>query len=152
MLFFNNNKSNKSFQGDIFDLNIKADLIYIDPPYIPLKGSLTHYRDFYHFLEGITDYSNWHKDIDYKSKNLKLKTTYNIWEDKKNIKNGFIQLIEKFKDSILVISYRNDGIPSIEEITEILENYGKKVRIEMIDYKYVLSNKKNLKETLIIAV
>ena len=82
--------------------------------------------------------------------NKKLKSVYNIWEDKKNIINGFEKLIEKFKDSIIVISYRDDGVPTIEEIKNILKKYNKKVHIERIDYKYVLSKKENLKEVLII--
>lgn len=147
---FDNKKFNKVYCNDIFELDVKVDLVYIDTPYIPQKGSLTHYRDFYHFLDGLTDYENWHKQIDYKSKHKKLESTYNIWEDKKNIINGFNDLIEKFKDSIIVISYRNDGIPTIEQIKDILEKNGKNVHIEKVDYKYVLSKKQNLEEVLII--
>lgn len=149
---FNNNKENKSFCGDIFDLDVNVDLVYIDTPYISNKGTLTHYRDFYHFLDGLTDYYNWNEQIDYESKHKKLLSEYNIWEDKKNIINGFQNLIKKFKNSKLVISYREDGIPSIEEITQILEDNEKKVHTESIDYRYVLSKKQNLKEVLIIGV
>jgi len=147
---FDNNKKNKAYNSDIFELNIQADLVYIDTPYIPQKGSITHYRDFYHFLDGLTDYDNWHREIDYGSKHKKLKSIYNIWEDKKRILEGFENLIEKFQDSILVISYRSDGIPTVEEIVNILKKYEKKVRVESIDYQYVLSKKQNLKEVLII--
>ena len=147
---FDNNKENKVYNSDVFELNVKADLVYIDTPYIPKKGTLTYYRDFYHFLDGLTDYNNWHKDIDYESKHKKLKSTYNIWEDKSKILEAFTRLIEKFKDSILIISYRSDGVPTIEEISNVLEKYGKKVTIETIDYQYVLSKKQDLKEVLII--
>ena len=147
---FDNKKENKSYQCDVFELEVKADLVYIDSPYIPQKGSLTHYRDFYHFLDGLSDYYQWGTQIDYESKHLKLKSVYNIWEDKKRILEGFEKLIEKFQESILLISYRSDGIPSIEDICDILKRYDKKVRVEMIDYQYVLSKKKNLKEVLII--
>ena len=147
---FNNQKNNIVFNSDILELDVKVDLVYIDPPYIPSKGTLTHYRDFYHFLDGLSNYEKWHEEIDYESKHRKLKSTYNIWEDKKRILEGFEDLIEKFKDSILVISYRSDGIPTIEEISNILKKYGKKVKVEMIDYQYVLSKKQNLKEVLII--
>ncbi|MBI2447635.1 MAG: DNA methyltransferase, partial [Candidatus Omnitrophica bacterium] len=44
-------------------------------------------------------------------------------------------------DSILVVSYRSDGIPSIEEIENLMRKY--KTNIEELkrkDYKYVLSN------------
>jgi len=147
---FNNHKDNRAYNFDIFKLDIKVDLVYIDTPYIPQKGTLTHYRDFYHFLDGLTDYYNWDREIDYSSKHKKLKSNYNIWEDKKSILDGFDKLIKKFKDTILVISYRSDGVPTIEEISTILRRYGKIVRVESIDYKYVLSKKQNLKEVLII--
>lgn len=147
---FDNKKDNKVYNKDIFELDIKTDLVYFDTPYIPQKGTLTHYRDFYHFLDGLTNYDNWDEAIDYNSKHKKLKSIYSIWEDKKNIKNGFENLIEKFKDSIIVISYRSDGIPTIKEISKILEKHGKKVDIETINYKYALSKKRNLEEVLII--
>ena len=147
---FDNSRDNSAYNSDIFELDIEVDLVYIDTPYIPQKGTLTHYRDFYHFLDGLTDYFNWDREIDYGSKHRKLKSVYNIWEDKKNILSGFEELIKKFQQSILVISYRSDGIPTVEEISDILRRYGKKVKIETIDYQYVLSKKQNLKEVLII--
>lgn len=147
---FDNKKNNQVFCNDIFDLNINVDLVYIDSPYIPSKGSLTYYRDFYHFLDGLSDYYNWINKIDYNSKHKKLKSTYNIWEDKKEIELGFEKLIEKFKNSTIVISYRDDGIPSINQLVEILKKNGKEVSIESINYQYVLSKKQNLKEVLII--
>ncbi len=148
---FNNGKVHKAYNLDVFNIDINVDLVYIDSPYIPEKGSLTYYRDFYHFLDGLTNYEDWHQEIDYSSKHKKLKSTYNIWEDKKNILNGFDRLLEKFKNSIIVISYREDGSPSIDEISLLLKKYNKKVKIETIDYNYVLSKKENLKEVLIIA-
>jgi len=147
---FNNNKENISINKDIFDISNNYDLVYIDTPYIPKKGSITTYGDFYHFLNGLVEYKNWNEKIDYSTKNLKLKSIYSIWEDKKNILSGFSDLLENFKDSILVISYRFDGIPSINEIKGILQEQGKTVEIKEIDYKYALS-KTNLKEILIIA-
>jgi len=148
---FDNEKCNQSYCGDIFDLNVKADLVYIDTPYIPSKGTLTLYGEFYHFLDGLTDYPNWGNKIDYNSKHRKLHQQYSVWEDKKNISMGFEKLIEKFKDTIMVISYKEDGIPSIEDITQILLSKNKKIRIESVDYKYVLSKKQDSKEVLIIA-
>ena len=147
---FDNYRDNRAYNSDVFELDIEVDLVYIDTPYIPQKGTLTHYRDFYHFLDGLTDYSTWHREIDYSSKHRKLKSTYNIWEDKKKILEGFENLIKKFQNSILVISYRSDGVPTIEEIADILKKYGKRVQIETIDYQYVLSKKQNLQEVLII--
>jgi len=147
---FDNGHKNKVFNKDVFDLDVKPDLIYIDTPYIPSKGTLTNYRNFYHFLEGITDYHNWEEKIDFNSKHKKLYDKYNIWNDKRNIYNGFVKLIDKFNQSKILISYRGDGIPTIDELINILKREGKKVRVEKIDYKYVLSRKNNLKEYLLI--
>jgi adenine-specific DNA methylase len=45
---------------------------------------------------------------------------------------------------------REDGTPSIEEISKILKDIGKVVEIKTMDYKYVLSKKQNIKEVLIM--
>lgn len=135
---------------DVLKLELsKPDLVYLDPPYIPEKGTLTTYQDFYHFLNGLSDYYNWHKNIDYKSKHLKLLSDYSIWEDRQNIINGFDNIVKNFKNSIIVISYRNDGIPSIQELVLLLEKHGKTVSSHSLDHQYVLSKKKG-QELLII--
>ena len=41
----------------------------------------------------------------------------------------------KFKDSTLVISYRDDGIPSTDELIVMLEAIGKRVEVKKLDYK-----------------
>lgn len=147
---FDNEKENKSFHSDIFDLNVKADLVYIDTPYISSKGIGVNYFDFYHFLEGITSYDRWGGLIDEKSKHKKIKNGKNEWCNKGEIHGAFEKLFDKFKDSILVVSYRDDGTPTIEELVEMLKKYKKTVTVKKLDYKYVLSNETS-KEVLIIA-
>ena len=148
---FSNSISNESKCEDVFNLNIEhVDLVYIDPPYIPQKGSITTYQDFYHFLNGLVCYKDWSTRIDYGSKHLKIKSQYSIWEDKKEILKGFDTLFKKYSESIIVMSYRDDGIPKIEELVNLLTSLGKDVEIKTIDYKYALSKTKN-KEVLIIA-
>ncbi|GAG36749.1 unnamed protein product, partial [marine sediment metagenome] len=47
----------------------------------------------------------------------------------------------KFEDSILVVSYRSNGIPSGAEIMALLKKYkGEVEEVKRKDYKYVLSN------------
>ena len=74
----------------------------------------------------------------------------NQWNDKNEIKSAFEKLFYKYKDSILVVSYREDGTPSITELVEMLKELKKEVDIKEADYKYVLSNG-NKKEVLLIA-
>jgi adenine-specific DNA methylase len=147
---FDNGKKNKALHSDIFNLNIEADLIYIDTPYISSKGIGVNYFDFYHFLDGIVHYDQWGEMIDKKSKHKKIKNGKNEWCNKGEIHRAFEKLFEKFQDKILVISYRDDGTPTIKELVNMLRKYKKSVEIKEIEYKYVLSSN-NSKEVLIIA-
>jgi len=147
---FDNKKKNQSFHSDSFDLDIKADLIYIDTPYISAKGVGVNYFDFYHFLEGIVFYEQWPNLIDEKSKHKKIKNGKNEWCNKGEIHQAFEKLFKKFQDSILVVSYRDDGTPTIDELVRMLKKYKKNIEVKKLDYKYVLSNG-NSKEVLIIA-
>ena len=146
---FNNGKNNKAFHSDVFDLDVKTDLVYIDTPYVSAKGVGVNYFDFYHFLEGIVFYDQWHELIDKKSKHKKIENRKNEWCNKDEIHGSFERLFEKFKDSILVISYRDDGTPTIHELVDMLKKYKKSVDVKKLDYKYALS-KSDSKEVLII--
>lgn len=138
---FDNQQKNIALNRSIMDLDIKApDLVYIDPPYINKNGIGVDYFQFYHFLEGLVNYNDWHNKIDYTSKHLRLKSGKSSWSDKNQIIQAFTDLIYKFKDSILVISYRDDGIPSIPDLINILEKAGKKQKVYYAEYKYALSN------------
>jgi len=147
---FDNDKKNKAFHSDIFDSNINADLIYIDTPYISAKGMGVNYFDFYHFLDGIVYYDKWAEMIDEKSKHKKIKNGKNEWCNKGEIHQAFERLFEKFKNSILVVSYRDDGTPTIDELVEMLKKYKNNIEVKKLEYKYVLSSGIS-KEVLIIA-
>jgi len=147
---FDNGKNNKAFCSDVFNLNIHADLVYIDTPYISSKGVGVNYFDFYHFLEGIIFYEQWGNLIDEKSKHKRIKNGKNEWCKKGEIHQAFEKLFNKFKKSILVVSYRNDGTPTIDELIQMLEKYKKYIEVKKFDYKYALSNGVS-KEVLIIA-
>lgn len=147
---FDNGKNHQVHQEDVLKLNIPSpDLVYIDPPYISKKGTGVNYFEFYHFLEGLVDYDNWKNKIDFNSKHKKLQSKKSLWTDKAQITSAFQELFQKHKDSILVISYRSDGIPSVSKLVNMLEEIGKKVEVNTADYKYVLSNSKS-QEVLIV--
>jgi len=140
-LVYNNNKENKAYNLDVFGVEGNFDLVYIDPPYTSSKGISVDYLNFYHFLEGLADYENWESKIDYRTINKRFYKDDNPWNNRYKIKGLFRKLFEKFKDSILVISYRSDGIPSIEQIVSDVKLFKKRVRVHAFDnYKYVLSN------------
>jgi adenine-specific DNA methylase len=147
---FSNGKNNISLNSNVFNLSEKYDLVYIDTPYISEKGVGVDYLDFYHFLEGVVNYDNWGDLIDEKSKHKRLQLNGSDWTKSQKIEHSFERLIKQFQDSTLVISYRSDGIPSIEKIVGFLEANNKSVTIsESRVMKYVLSTKKST-EVLII--
>jgi adenine-specific DNA methylase len=147
---FSNGKTNISLNYNVFDLPNDYDLVYIDTPYISEKGVGVDYLDFYHFLEGIVNYDNWRNLIDENSKHKRLKLNGSDWTSPQKIEFSFKKLINQFKDSTIVISYRSDGIPSIDKIVSFLESNNKSVTIyESRVMKYVLSTKKST-EVLII--
>lgn len=147
---FDNGKKNKAFHSDILNLEVKADLVYIDTPYISARGVGVNYFDFYHFLEGIVLYDEWPGLIDEKSKHKRIKNRKSEWCNKGEIHQAFKKLFYKFRDSILVVSYRDDGTPTVNELVKMLEKYKNSIEVRKLDYKYVLSNG-NSKEVLIIA-
>jgi adenine-specific DNA methylase len=113
-------------------------------------GTGVNYIDFYHFLEGIVLYDQWENLIDEKSQHKKIKNMKNVWCRAKDIQNAFDIIFEKFKDSIIVLSYRDDGIPTIDNLIQMLSKYKKEIEVHKLGCKYVLSNKFS-KEVLIIA-
>ena len=88
--------------------------------------------------------------IDENSKHKKIKNGQSEWCNKGEIHNAFERLFDKFRNSTLVVSYRDDGTPTINELVEMLKKRKKSVEVKKLDYKYVLSNE-NSKEVLIIA-
>lgn len=148
---FDNGFANSALNLDAIEIENNYDLIYIDTPYISNKGIGVDYRDFYHFLEGLSEYSTWHNRVDFDSKHRRLIKYPNSWTNKNHIFNAFENLFEHFKDSTLVISYRSDGIPSENELISILKKYKKDVTcMQYGKYKYALSNNSKSRELLLI--
>lgn len=148
---FDNGCLNQAFNLDAVEVPGNSDLVYIDTPYIPKSGTGVDYLDFYHFLEGLALYDQWDRHIDRGSKHLRFIPRPTVWTDKSRISEAFDRLFDRFQSSILVVSYRSDGIPSIEELVGILRRYKGKVRVEHYgQYKYALSANGNSEEVLVI--
>jgi adenine-specific DNA methylase len=148
---FDNGQDNTAIQCDALETPIGADLVYIDPPYINQKGTRVEYRDFYHYLEGVVNDDTWAVNIDYDSKHRRLVPQKSPWIDAKRITDEFEQLIKHHQNSILVISYRDDGIPSKEQLIELLHQYKNDVQESAQPMKYALARKKS-QELLLIAI
>lgn len=149
---FDNGEHNRAVNADARLLSNDYDLVYIDPPYISQRGVGVDYRDFYHFLEGLLLYDEWAQHIDSRSKHRRLKRQPNPWTDKNTIHQAFDELFRHYRDSILVVSYRSDGIPTADELCALLQRYKRQVHQERYGaYKYVLSTNHQSEEILFIA-
>jgi adenine-specific DNA-methyltransferase len=148
---FANGQANRALNLDAVDVPDEFDLVYIDPPYLPAHSAGVDYRDFYHFLEGLADYDTWGMRVDMRSKHRRLLLQPNPWNDKARIHAAFDRLFERFRNSILVVSYRSDGVPSQAELVELMQRYKPHVRVACYGrYKYVLSKNAESDEILLI--
>ncbi len=148
---FDNDQMNRALNLDALDVPGEYDLVYIDTPYISKRGVAVDYLWFYHFLEGLTMYDEWNKHIDRRSKHRRLRPRPSEWTDKKQIRAAFDRLFQRYQRSILVVSYRSDGIPSESELVSMLKRYKRNVCVEHFgQYKYVLSTNSESKEILLI--
>lgn len=151
-LVFSNFRHNEAYNFDVFDLDcIDADMVYLDPPYIPVDGETPNYSLYYHFLEGLVDYDRWGEMIDSNSDIRAIKCHNSPWIDKSKVNDVFDRLFSMFSDAkFLVVSYRSDGVPSMEEIYALLKAYKGHVTLSRKRFRYVLS-KKEIEELLFIA-
>ena len=137
---------------DAVSISPDFDLVYIDPPYINRAGTGVDYRDFYHFLEGLLQYDTWSDLIDRKSKHLRLVREPSPWTNARQNGTQFRNLFDRFRKSTLVVSYRSDGIPTIDELATWLRDVKRRVRIvEGETYQYALSKNRKSREVLLVA-
>ncbi len=151
---FSNGCRNKATCKDIMKMKENGfDLVYLDPPYVKSdKISGKDYFGLYHFLEGLVDYHDWEKKIDWETINRRPKKKKTEW-DNNSIEDSFDTVFRKFKDSIIVISYGSPGTPTIKRIKELLGQFKSDIKVKKKAYKYSLKNNnvKKLYEVLIIA-
>ena len=119
------------------------DLVYLDPPYLRQgrKQETADYRRCYHFLEGLANYSQWASMIDFETPNRRLKCEVaNDWCDPNKSIRSFDDLLGKFPSSIVAISYRKHGTPSLPTLVNLLKRHGRRVETFTRHYKYALNH------------
>lgn len=139
---FDNGEKCKAINKSVFDIEGNFDLVYLDPPYLNKEANneTAQYLKIYHFLEGISNYDKWENFIDTKSLNLRFKETMDTEFNKENIYKTFESLISKFKDSIVVLSYKKGGKPSIQYLIDLMKEYKKTVYTRSKHYYYALNH------------
>jgi adenine-specific DNA methylase len=140
--------------SDVFDIDPYGfDLVYLDPPYVSAAGIGVDYVDYYHFLDGLCAPWQWSQRLlrQYRHKPLDGRRG-SPFSDSKRIEEAFEAVLSRFDRATLVISYRSDGIPSLERIELKLQKMGKKVeRVDLGQYTYALSRNRLSREAVLIA-
>lgn len=135
---FDNGKINKSRHGDAMDCRQKADLVYIDPPYYsPLSDN--DYVRRYHFVEGIA--RNWKGvEMQWHTKTKKFKSYPTPFSSIKGAHDAFDLLFKRHQDSILIVSYSSNSLPTKDEMLALIAKYKQRVEVVAIDHRYSFGN------------
>ena len=143
----NSNFKCRAICQDVFSIKTGCyDLVYLDPPYLKKCGEGNESSDYlrcYHFLEGIARYNNWSGLIDQKTLNKRIMHSFapNYFKPA-NAPVVYERLVKKFSNSIIALSYRYGGTPSIEELSDTILKYKEHLDVYDRHYKYAL-NKQN---------
>ena len=141
---FDNKQDNRAIRGDAMSVPVDApDLVYIDPPYYsPLSDN--EYVRRYHFVEGLA--RDWQGvEIQEQTKTKKFKSYPTPFSTRKGAEDAFDQLFEKYKDSILIVSYSSNSLPTRDEMVKLMSKYKQHVEVIPIDYTYSFGNQGDAK-------
>lgn len=141
---FDNGKVNRSKHDDAMDLRVEqADLVYIDPPYYsPLSDN--EYVRRYHFVEGLA--RDWKGvEIQEHTQTKKFKSYPTPFSTRKGAADAFDKLFKKFANSILIVSYSSNSLPTQDEMVAIMAKNKQHVEVIPIDYKYSFGNQNEAK-------
>jgi len=138
---FDNGRDNQSLNVPAEDLSETADLVYLDPPYYSPKSDNDYVRR-YHFVEGLV--RDWEDvEMQHHTAVKKFKSFPSPFSKKETVYPAFDHLFERFRDSILVVSYSSNSIPSKDELFEMLRKYKKNVVCHEIDLTYSFGNQRH---------
>jgi DNA adenine methylase len=135
---FDNGKANTARRGDAMTAHWPADLVYMDPPYYSPYSDNDYVRR-YHFVEGIA--CDWKGvEIQQHTKTKKFKSYPSPFSSRVGTHDAFDKLLNKFKGSILLVSYSSNSLPAREEILSLMSKYKKHVEVVSVDYRYSFAN------------
>ncbi|NCC23398.1 MAG: DNA methyltransferase [Alphaproteobacteria bacterium] len=132
---FSNDRKNRSCKKDVFKIGTRGvDLVYLDPPYVP-RADDNCYIKRYHFLEGLSCY--WQGlDIDYTTKVRKIPKRFTPFSYRAQARDAFSSLFRRFAKQKIVLSYSSNGYPDLDQLTDLLKETKKDVRVFRKEHRY----------------
>jgi adenine-specific DNA-methyltransferase len=130
--------------GDITRVGGDFDLVYLDPPYVNKSKVTDDYMQRYHFLEGLSKYPDWKRQLDTASplKALRSYPYISQWQDRRQFKDRLFTVISTHKRSTVVLSYLADAVPSRSQILAHFKANFKRVRVHTKQLGHALAKSK----------
>ncbi|MCZ7940563.1 DNA adenine methylase [Agrobacterium salinitolerans] len=129
--------------GDVSSLKSGYDLVYLDPPYVAAdeRRNRDNYWRRYHFLEGLSKYTEWSGLIEPKSTigMMSEPAHFTDWSRKRHFKEKLFELIDQHKNSTVVLSYVKAAYPDDTSIREFFESRFSKVTVYSTEHNHALS-------------
>ena len=136
---FSNGKRNVAICGDALQVATpKNALVYMDPPYYsPLSDN--EYVRRYHFIEGIA--RGWDGvEIQDHTKTKKFASYATPFSSRNGAYEAFDSLFKKFRKNILMVSYASNGLPTMDEIIDLMRRYKTEVDVVPVEHRYSFGN------------
>lgn len=131
---FSNGKRNAVTCGDVFEVQPGSDLVYMDPPYVPLADDNCYIKR-YHFLEGLACY--WEgKEVMMQTKVRKIAKPFTPFSYRHSAIEAFDRLFRHFADSIQVLSYSSNAYPDLDTLRTLMGRYKKNVEVLEKEHRY----------------
>lgn len=131
---FSNGRYNSCTCGDVFEVKPGSDLVYMDPPYVPLADDNCYVKR-YHFLEGLACY--WQgKEIMMSSKVRKIVKPFTPFSYRGTAIDAFDRLFRRFADSTLVLSYSSNAFPDLKTLRALMGRYKRSVEVLEKTHRY----------------
>ena len=117
---------------------VHCDVVYIDPPYYSMLSDNEYVRR-YHFVEGLA--RDWKGvEIQQHTQTKKFKSYPTPFSTRKGAADAFDLLFKRFADSILLVSYSSNSLPTQDEMLSIMAKHKAHVEVIPIDYQYSFGN------------
>jgi adenine-specific DNA-methyltransferase len=132
---FDSGRRNVALNGDVFAVDPSGfDLVYLDPPYVP-RADDNCYVKRYHFLEGLSCYWEGLPVLRH-TKVRKIAKPFTPFAYRRTAVAAFEGLFERFRNSILVLSYSSNGFPDLDVLVASMRRYKRKIEVHGRAHRY----------------
>jgi len=135
---FDNGQRHIVLNRDVSQVDVDADIVYVDPPYYsPLSDN--DYIRRYHFVEGLArDWSG--VEIQEHTKTKKFKTYGSPFSTLEGARGAFDDIFRRYANSAIIVSYSSNSLPNRETILRLLRKHKAHVEVVPVDHRYSFGN------------